>query len=569
MAGIRWRVWSSSSFQEAKRRQVPVLLAIVSPWVAACRRMEVSTYSDSRVVTFVEGNLVPIRVDILDRPDVGSRYAHDLPPVTAFLTPDGHLLTAAGYLDAEHLLTAIEKVTLYYREKKDEIAGEVAERERKALLAAEPQNPITPGAVRRVEEVILAAVESNLPPEFFPDAVDFLHLRYARTGSEEYLGAAERLLGSWASSPLYDKVDGGFFSHVSKPDFSDLELSKTCADNAEAIKVYAAAQKLSKSDQFETVVKQTCGWASSTLLDERTGGFFVGQLPDAEYYIRGRRDHTHRPRPVDKIYTSPCAAMARALLDAALVTGDKEMGRRALSAGELLWKECYDAKLGMAHRLEPLLAERRFGFCADQIAMLDLLLRVYEIGGHPLHLQRAVELGGLIESLYGDPKGGLYDRTPEEDDVGHLKFRKKSVVENGRGAMLFYKLGALTHNDHFKEVAAAALWRFTAHIEDLGIVAAAAAMTCDVHLRGLSEVSIVGPRQDPAASRLRVATLELFLPAVAVGTIDPKDESTMRIRGLRYEGTSAGYIFHGGEKFGPIGDPGELREKVLALTAGR
>jgi uncharacterized protein YyaL (SSP411 family) len=568
MAGIRWREWNASSFQEAKRRQVPVLLAIVSPWVAACRRMEISTFADSRVSTFVEGNLVPIRVDALDRPDIASRYAHDLPPVTAFLTPDGHLLTAAGYLDADHILSAIEKVTLYYRTNRDEIAREAAERDRKALLASEPQNPITPGAVRRVEEAILAKVEADPPLKLFPDAVHFLLLRHARTGSQDCSTAAEKMLESWASSPLYDKVDGGFFFHVSKPDFSDLELSKTCVDNAEAIKLYSAAQKLSKSERFETVSKQTCGWVLSTLVDERTGGFFAGQLPDAEYYIKGRRDHAHRPRAVEKIYTAPCASMARALLDAALVTGDKEMGRRALSAGELLWKECYDAELGMARRLEALLAERRFGICADQLAMLDLLIRIYEVGGHPLHLQRAIELGGLIESLYGDPGGGFYDRTPDDDDIGHLKFRKKSAIENGRGALLFYKLGALTHNDHFKEVAAAALWRFTAHMEDLGMIAAAAALACDIHLKGMSEVTVVGPRQDPSTSKLRVAVLELFLPTVAVGTIDAEDESTLRIRGLEYEGEPAGYIFHGGEKFGPIKDPVELREKVIALAKG-
>ncbi len=548
-----------------------MLLAIVSPWVAASRRMDLTTYSDSRVVTFAEGNLVPIRVSALDRPDIASRYAHDLPPVTAFLTPEGHLLTVTGYIDADQFLAAVEKVSLYYRDNKDEIQKQVAERERKALLATEPQTPITPGVVRRVEESIMEAVGSNPPIRLFPDVVQFLYLRHSRTGAEQYKTAAEKLLESWAASPLYDKVDGGFFYHVSKPDFSDLELSKTCADNAEAIRIYSAGAKASKSEHFATVVKQTCRWALSTLLDERTGGFYAGQLPDADYYIRARRDHSNRPPALEKIYTAPCAAMARALLDAALVTGDKEMGRRALSAGELLWKECYDAESGMSHRLEALLAERRFGLCADQIAMLDLLVRIFEVGGHPLHLQRAVELAGLIEALYGDPGGGFYDRTPDYDDIGHMKFRKKSAAENGRAAMLFYKLGALTHNDHFKEVAAAALWRFTSHLEQLGLTAAAAAQACDVHLRGITEVAVVGPRGDASTSRLRVAILELFSfsPAVAVGTIDPSDESTMRIRGLQYQDGAVAYIFHGGEKFGPIADPIDLREKVAGLVGGK
>ncbi len=568
MPGIRWREWSAACFKEAQRRQVPVLLAVFSPWVAACRRMELSTYSDARVVTFVEGNLVPVRVDEVDRPDIASRYAYGRAPVTAFLTPEGHLLTAANYLEAEQLLSAIERVTLYYREHREEISKEVAERERKALLASEPQNPITPGAVRRVEEAVMARVDSDPPLELAPDAVSFLLLRHIRTGSGEYLEAATSLLSRWADSPLYDKVDGGFFHRVSKPDYSDLELSKTCSDNAEALKVYAAGFKISGSDRFEAVLRQTCGWVFDTLLDSRTGGFFAGQLPDADYYVKARRDHAHRPRALDRIYTQPCASMARSLLDVALISGDKETGRRALSAGELLWKECYDAEQGMAHRLEALLAERRFGFFADQIAMLDLLLRIYEIGGHPLHLQRAVELAGFVEAAYADPGGGFYDRTPEDDDVGHLKFRKKSAVENGRAALLFYKLGALTHSDHFKEVAAATLWRFMAHLEDLELLASPVALASDIHLRGMSEVSVVGPRQDVVTSRLRIAVLELFSPTVAVGTIDPEDETTLRVRGLDFIGRPAGYIFHGGEKSGPFEDPEELKERVLQLARG-
>ena len=569
MADIGWREWSSSSFREARRRQVPVLLSIVSPWFDACRRMDISTYSDSRVVTFVEGNLVPIRVDALDRPDLVSRYAHSLPPVTAFLTPDGHLLTAAGFLDAAQLLSAIERVVLYYRDNKAQIEREVAERERRALLASEPQNPITPGAVRRVEESILRWVESELSLKLAPDAVHLLHLRYWRTGSEVYSGAIRKLLTSWASSPLFDKVDGGFFHHVSKPDFSDLELSKTCADNAGAIEAYAVATKLYNGAQFDIILRQTCRWVSSTLLDERTGGFFAGQLPDADYYVKGRRGHAARPRALAKIYVAPCAAMARALIDAALVTGERELGRRALSAGELLWRECYDPNSGMAHRLEPLLAERKFGFLTDQLSMLDLLLRIYEVGGHPLHLQRAVELGGLIEALYEDPQGGFYDRTPEEDDIGHLKFRKKSAVENGRVAMLFYKLGALTHNDHFKEVAAAALWRFTSRLDELGPIAAQVALACDVHLGGITEAVVIGSRDNPAASRLRIAVLELFSPAVALGTIDPTDESTLRIRDVTFRGKPVGYVFHGGERLGPIEHPEEFREEVLGRVRGK
>jgi uncharacterized protein YyaL (SSP411 family) len=577
MTALNWRDWGLSAFEEAQRRNVPVLLAVFSPLSLKSERLSATTFTDTRVVTFVEGNLVPVKVDALERPDIVVRYATDPPPFVAFLTPTGHLLTNAGSPSPEAMLLAIEKVCLYYKDHKDSIEAAVRERVTQESAAKEGSNPITPGVVRRVEDAILALIDMDSGElatpikKIYGDPILFLLLRYARSGDLRFRDGALKVLHRWSSSALFDQLEGGFFSEARKDDYSDLEFAKVCGSNADAIRAYTTALSVASSEtreDLENVVRLTCKWVIEHLLDERTGGFYVGLLPEPDYYLQGRKK-THTPRVLVRIYTGPTAAMARALLDAAIVLGDREMGRKALSAGELLWRECFDPEEGMAHKLEALLSQRKFGFFADQVAMLDLLLRTYEIGGHPLHLQRAASLAGLMETIYGDPDGGFYDRAQEGNEIGHLAFKKKSAVENGSAAALFYKLGTLTRSEHFKEVAAAALWRFTTHLEELGLHASAAALACDIHLRGMIEVSIVGPRSDQDASRLRIAALRLFLPCVAIGSVDPEDESLLRIRKLEYEGRPVAYIFHGGEKFGPFENENELKESISEFVAGR
>lgn len=571
---VSWREWGSSAFEEARKRRVPVLLWAVTPFSSTTERIETTTFKDARVATFVEGNLVPIRVDALERPDVVSRYAGTGLPLVAFLTPSGHLLTSLSSPRAEALLSAIGKVCLYYRDHADDVEKAALERERLGLAAKEGSNPITSGVLRRVEQAIRDSVDPKTgelageAKRVFADPVVFLCLRHSRTGDEELAELAFKVLDRWATGPLFDKLDGGFFYKAVKDDYSDMEYSKPASDNAEALRAYACCYRKRPSQTLENVLRMTSKWACEALFDERTGGFYTGLLPEPEYYAQGRRPGVARPKPLKLVYTSATAALARALLDTALLLQDRELGRKALSSAELLWRECFDPAEGMAHRLEAFLSERRFGLFADQLQALDLTLRVYEIGGHPLHLRRAISLAGLMETLYGDPEGGFYDRTPSDEDVGQMKFRKKSVVENGHAATLFYKLGALTRNEHFKEVAAAALWRFTAHLEDLGALAAAAGVACDVHLNGMVEVVVVGGRGDPDASRLRVGALELFLPCVAVSSVDPADESLMRIRRLDYHGSAVAFIFHGGERLGPLGDTEELAKAVSDVVRG-
>ena len=123
---IRWRPWSPEAFEEARREDKPILLAISAVWCHWCHVMDETTYSDEQVIRLINERFVPVRVDNDQRPDVNARYNMGGWPTTAFLTPDGEVLSGATYVPPEQFRQALEQVSSYYREHRDDIAQKVA-----------------------------------------------------------------------------------------------------------------------------------------------------------------------------------------------------------------------------------------------------------------------------------------------------------------------------------------------------------------------------------------------------------------------------------------------------------
>jgi len=95
---IGWREWGADAFAAARAEDKPILLGISAVWCHWCHVMDETTYSDQGVIDVINREYIPIRVDNDLRPDVNNRYNMGGWPTTAFLTPQGDILTGATYL---------------------------------------------------------------------------------------------------------------------------------------------------------------------------------------------------------------------------------------------------------------------------------------------------------------------------------------------------------------------------------------------------------------------------------------------------------------------------------------
>src|SRR6202165_6053107 len=150
-AEIGWQEWGDAAFTAARVEDKPILLGISAVWCHWCHVMDETTYSNQGVIDLINRDYIPVRVDNDLRPDVNNRYNMGGWPTTAFLTPQGDILTGATYLPPEQMADALARVSSYYRQHKPDIAAKVLEgRKRAGAAAAASAGALDPGLVDRV-----------------------------------------------------------------------------------------------------------------------------------------------------------------------------------------------------------------------------------------------------------------------------------------------------------------------------------------------------------------------------------------------------------------------------------
>src|SRR6478736_3186930 len=94
---VDWREWGEEAFDEARRRDVPILLSVGYAACHWCHVMAHESFEDDATAALMNERFVSIKVDREERPDLDSIYMQAVQamtgsggwPMTVFLAPDG------------------------------------------------------------------------------------------------------------------------------------------------------------------------------------------------------------------------------------------------------------------------------------------------------------------------------------------------------------------------------------------------------------------------------------------------------------------------------------------------
>jgi uncharacterized protein YyaL (SSP411 family) len=478
---IEWRSWSAETFEQAKALDKPILLSISAVWCHWCHVMDETTYSNQQVIDLVNGEYLPVRVDNDVRPDINQRYNMGGWPTTAFLTPQGDILTGATYLPPDQMTDALAKIASYYRTSKPEIVARVLEGRKAAGGAvAASAGSLDPGLVDRV----LGNVESSYDPTYggfggapkFPqtDAIALLAEQAALKGEPRLLEMARHTLRQMAGGGTYDHVEGGFFRYSTTQDWSVPHFEKMLEDHGGLVAALALA---GEADVLDDAIR----YLDTVLRDPETGLYAGSQDADEDYYGRDAEGRAALTPPyVDRrVYAAWNCGLAVAYLDA-----DARLGRPALreSAARLLdrlFADLYAPETGLGH------TAGAGGQLGDQAWGLLAAVRAAAAGLGDAWRERALELAGHMERVYGDPElGGFFDRAAG-DELGRLGERIKPLPENSVAAIALSDLDAFLGDPALglRDRARRALESVAALPRRYGIMAAVFARALDRVLR--------------------------------------------------------------------------------------
>jgi uncharacterized protein YyaL (SSP411 family) len=427
---IDWRPWSEEAFERARSEDKPILLSISAVWCHWCHVMDETTYSESGVIDLINHEYVPVRVDNDVRPDINQRYNMGGWPTTAFLTPQGDILTGATYLPADQMADALMRVAAYYRENKPEVVAKVLEgRKRASSQAAASAGSLDTGLVDRILGNVETAYDAtyggfgNAPKFPHTDAIALLAEQSVLRREPQLMEMAKHTLAQMAAGGTYDHVEGGFFRYSTTQDWSVPHYEKMLEDHAGLVSALALTWQAE-------ILDDAVRYLDSVLRDPDSGLYAGSQDADEEYYSRDAEGRSGLTPPyVDRrVYVAWNCALAVAYLEADLRLERPQLRERAVQALEAVFARYRDPGGGLLH------TDGVGGQLSDQVWGLLAAVRMGWTA-------RARELADHLEERYGDPElGGYFDRA-SDDQLGRLTERIKPLNENSIAAIAFHELG--------------------------------------------------------------------------------------------------------------------------------
>ncbi|NEB91343.1 thioredoxin domain-containing protein [Streptomyces bauhiniae] len=292
---VDWYPWGPEAFEEARRRDVPILLSVGYSACHWCHVMAHESFEDQATADYLNENFVSVKVDREERPDVDAVYMEAVQaatgqggwPMTVFLTPEAEPFYFGTYFPPRpghgmpsfgQVLEGVHQAWDGRRDEVTEVAGKItrdlAQREIVQQAAGVPGE-------EELAQALLGLTREYDPqrggfggaPKFPPSmALEFLLRHHARTGSEGALQMAADTSERMARGGIYDQLGGGFARYSVDRDWVVPHFEKMLYDNALLCRVYAHLWRATGSDLARRIALETADFLVAELRTEE-GGF--------------------------------------------------------------------------------------------------------------------------------------------------------------------------------------------------------------------------------------------------------------------------------------------------------
>ncbi len=250
---VDWWEWEPAAFEEARRRNVPVLLSVGYAACHWCHVMAHESFEDDATAAYLNEHFVSIKVDREERPDVDAVYMDATTsmtgqggwPMTCVLDHDGNPFFAGTYFPDQprhgqpSFRQVLEALTDAWQTKPDDVhrvAGKL--REHLARATAMAAGAITEETLEEAVGLLQREYDEvrggfGGAPKFPPSMV----LEFLRRRGETTM--LPRTLEAMARGGLYDQLGGGFARYSVDASWVVPHFEKMLYDNAQLLGLYA------------------------------------------------------------------------------------------------------------------------------------------------------------------------------------------------------------------------------------------------------------------------------------------------------------------------------------------
>jgi uncharacterized protein YyaL (SSP411 family) len=277
---VDWYPWGEEAFARARAEDRPILLSVGYATCHWCHVMERESFEDEAIARLLAGHFVAVKVDREELPDVDHVYMSALQamgnrggwPMNIFLTPSLAPFYGGTYFPPRprHGLPAfadlLRAVAEAWRDRRAEI-----EQQAQALLAhvregiaAPPRSPAA-DLHRRAVAKLQGSFDREHggfggAPKFpQPPLLQYL-LALAALGDDDARAMLVETLTRMAAGGIYDHVGGGFARYSTDARWHVPHFEKMLYDNAQLVRLYAGAWRLTGDDRLRFVAEDTLAY---------------------------------------------------------------------------------------------------------------------------------------------------------------------------------------------------------------------------------------------------------------------------------------------------------------------
>jgi len=315
---VNWYPWGDDALEKAQREDKLMLISIGYAACHWCHVMERESFQDAEVARWMNENMVSVKVDREERPDVDKLYMNAFQllseetgwPLNAIALPDGSPVYVVGYLPKEQWIKTLQIFANGYQNQREKIEAQakmLTEGVRGLSFSEEksPQTAFTPTLLDRVFQQMQPQLDTVLggmsgAPKFPMPVLLHNLLAYQRIQPNPQAKAfVEKTLDEVALGGLYDQLGGGFARYATDEKWRIPHFEKMLYDNALLVSVYADAYRINPKPLYKQVVEETLAFAerewrtknglfqsaTGAISEDEEGKFYLWEAQEIEHVL--------------------------------------------------------------------------------------------------------------------------------------------------------------------------------------------------------------------------------------------------------------------------------------------
>ena len=296
---VDWWEWSDEAFDEAARRDVPVLLSVGYSACHWCHVMAHESFEDPGTAAEMNRMFVNIKVDREERPDVDSIYMEAVQamtgrggwPMTVWLTPERRPFFAGTYFPREphHGMASFSQVMSAIAEawtnSRSDVLGQ-ADKLVEAISGEIAGGKVPDGtSLGHAASAIVSQFDATFggfgqAPKFPQQPVLEFLLRW-RAENPAVDEPLRVTLQRMADGGIHDHIAGGFARYSVDRKWLVPHFEKMLYDNAQLARIYLWAGIELDEPRFVDVARKTLNYLIANMRHDG-GGFFSAEDADSE-----------------------------------------------------------------------------------------------------------------------------------------------------------------------------------------------------------------------------------------------------------------------------------------------